>query len=218
MQLHLFRSAFNELRPLADRMKISSATFQKTGQRLREALQPRRIEHALQTSDELPKPDKHKEQPVNEVSESIDPLTGLYNRHALPSLLQNALNRCEFDQQTLAIFFVGIRHYSVIRECISEEDNVAYLQAIAASLDSHCRSDDLVARLTDADFVIVCPGAEQRACVTICQRFETQVSKAVAQQSNVTPDIYSASLCIEHDQSPRNALEILSELKQVLSR
>ena len=216
MQLHLFRSAYNELRPLADRMKIPAAVFQKAGQHLREALQPRRIENALKASDELPKPDKHKARDVSEVSESIDPITGLYNRHALTSLLQNELNRCEYDQQALSVFLVGIRHYSVIRECISEEDNVAFLQAIAKRVDRHCRRDDIVARITDADFVVVCPSAEAEACPAICQRFISQFESAAADTENASPDIYSGYVCVPYERSQRSASVVLSELKQSL--
>ncbi|WP_027875098.1 HDOD domain-containing protein [Spongiibacter marinus] len=216
MQLHLFRSAYNELRPLADRMRIPGAVFQKAGQRLREALQPPRIENALKASDELPKPDKHKARDVSEVSESIDPITGLYNRHALTSLLQNELNRCEYDQQALAVFLVGIRHYSVIRECISEEDNVAFLQAIAQRVDRHCRRDDIVARITDADFVVVCPSAEAEACPAIGQRFISQIESAAADTENASPDIYSSYVCVPHERSQRGASVVLSELKQSL--
>merc|ERR1712005_86616 len=110
MQLHIYRNVFSELAPLAQRLGIERSAYERIAQLSRERLQPRLVDAAFRAPAK-PAPKLHREADVQEVSDAIDPLTGLYNRASFPELLQNALNNGEYDQQPLTLVMLSVSNF-----------------------------------------------------------------------------------------------------------
>lgn len=180
MQLHIYRNVFSELAPLAQRLGIERSAYERIAQLSRERLQPRLVDAAFRAPAK-PAPKLHREADVQEVSDAIDPLTGLYNRASFPELLQNALNNGEYDQQPLTLVMLSVSNFPRIARERGDESSHQLLADVARVLDRHTRRDDLVARISDAIFAIALPDAPGTASAAIAQRFVASVTEALSE-------------------------------------
>mgnify|MGYP000008761682 CR=1 FL=1 len=179
MQLHMYRNAFAELSPMAQRLGVERSAYERLAQVGRERLQPRRLETAFRAPAK-PAPELHHEADVEEVSDAIDPLTGLYNRASFPTLLQSTLNNCEYDQQPLTLIMLSVSNFPRIARERGDQASHSLLTDIARVLDRNTRRDDLVARISDAVFAIALPDAPGQAADSIARRFVERVNQALA--------------------------------------
>ncbi len=169
MQLHLFRNLIDTLQPLTEQLNISSTLLVQTEHRSRDILQPQRIDAASKHSPP-PLPQKHREAGVSEISEAIDPLTGLYNRHAFPELLEATLHNCEFDQQPLSLVMISIANFPSLQEAYEQTHCEGLLSEMAQIIESRTRKDDMLARVADATFVCALPGSGPTEAAAIARR------------------------------------------------
>ncbi|HEX5364345.1 MAG TPA: diguanylate cyclase [Gallionella sp.] len=87
-----------------------------------------------------------------------DPLTSLYNRHYLNEITPGLIGEAHEGGQNLALMVVDVDHFKQINDTHGHKRGDEVLQQIAKSLQSVCRSDDLVARFGGEEFVILLPG------------------------------------------------------------
>ncbi len=215
MQLHLFRNLLPTLQPQAERLRISSAALMRIDRRARDILQLPRITAASRHAASEP-PQKHRDKAVSEVSEAIDPATGLYNRHIFPQLLQTAINRCEFDQQALSLVVIQVDKFS---EQQPQSNANALLEVIAQTLERFIRKDDIAARINDATFAIALPDAPHTAAVGICQRLEEQLEKVLEKPGSTAPSVTVSSrhCTADEENSYPNAQQLLAKSGAIAS-
>ena len=214
MQLHMYRNAFSELAPLAQRLGIERTTYEHIAKLGRERLQPRLVETAFRAPPN-PTPKLHHEADVQEVSDAIDPLTGLYNRASFPELLQNALNNCEYDQQPLTLVMLSVSNFPRIARERGEDVSHKLLAEVARVLDRNTRRDDLVARISDAIFAIALPDAPGGAADGIAQRFIAKVTDALAAEFNEAR-IHAVPTSQEESHAYLSAQALLSDASKAL--
>lgn len=84
-----------------------------------------------------------------------DPLTGLPNRIALFSKLEDAIHRANFNEIAMAVVLVDINNFKAINDQYGHDAGDKILQEIALRLKNCIFEKDCVARFGDDEFVII---------------------------------------------------------------
>jgi diguanylate cyclase (GGDEF)-like protein/PAS domain S-box-containing protein len=85
-----------------------------------------------------------------------DPLTGLYNRRYLQSVLERELARRECA--ALALVIIDIDHFKDLNDQFGREAGDQALVALARLLTAGIRASDIAVRYSGEEFVVVLPG------------------------------------------------------------
>ncbi len=86
---------------------------------------------------------------------NFDALTGLPNRPAFRTYLQQALNRAERNREMVGVLFIDLDRFKLVNDTLGHAAGDDYLVEIAERL-SHClRNTDMLARLGGDEFTIV---------------------------------------------------------------
>jgi diguanylate cyclase (GGDEF)-like protein/PAS domain S-box-containing protein len=84
-----------------------------------------------------------------------DPMTGLSNRIALFTKLEDAINRANFNESTMAVILIDINGFKVINDQYGHNEGDRVLKEIASRLKKCVVEKDTVARFGDDEFVIL---------------------------------------------------------------
>jgi len=87
-----------------------------------------------------------------------DALTGLPNRAALESRLEQAIAQARRENGSLAVLFLDLDHFKHINDSLGHQVGDGLLVEVAKRLQLTVRASDTVARLGGDEFVIVLPG------------------------------------------------------------
>lgn len=101
-----------------------------------------------------------------------DALTGLFNRRAFQSQLNEALEQAQQTGQTLVLFVVDLDNFKPINDTYGHAVGDEVLRAFAQALLAVARKSDTVARLGGDEFAVVCPGMKDESAISdFCLRF-----------------------------------------------
>lgn len=84
-----------------------------------------------------------------------DPLTGLSNRVALFTKLEDAINRANFNETAMAVMLIDINGFKRVNDQYGHNEGDKVLQEIAARLKQSVFDKDTVARFGDDEFIII---------------------------------------------------------------
>lgn len=115
----------------------------------------------------------------------IDPLTGLFNRRYLQSILEREVRRAVRSKTALAVIMADIDHFKTFNDRFGHAVGDLVLHDVAKFLKTSVRTEDFVCRYGGEEFLIIMPmatvcEAQQRA-EQIRSKIEVQ-SFAVGQQ------------------------------------
>lgn len=100
---------------------------------------------------------------------ATDPLTGLANR-------RSALEQARGVIGALAV--IDLDHFKAINDTLGHASGDRVLEAVAAIMRKHARSDDIVARWGGEEFAIILPGADLAEAHQVIERIRQSVSEA----------------------------------------
>lgn len=86
---------------------------------------------------------------------NYDALTGLPNRPAFRTYLQQALNRAERNKEMVGVLFIDLDRFKLVNDSLGHGVGDRYLTAIAERISQCVRSTDMLARLGGDEFTIV---------------------------------------------------------------
>ena len=86
---------------------------------------------------------------------NFDALTGLPNRPAFRTYLQQALNRAERNKEMVGVLFIDLDRFKLVNDSLGHVVGDRYLTAIAERISQCVRSTDMLARLGGDEFTIV---------------------------------------------------------------
>jgi len=90
-----------------------------------------------------------------EYSATHDQLTGLLNRNALETYLDDAISTAREENQEHALLLMDLDHFKAVNDGAGHAAGDALLQTISDIVTGLCKEDDCVARIGGDEFVIV---------------------------------------------------------------
>lgn len=135
-----------------------------------------------------------------------DPLTGLFNRRHLDTVLAPMLERCASQGAPLSLLMIDIDHFKRVNDTHGHAAGDAVLQALAQLLLRHVRPQDVACRIGGEEFMLVLDNtpvavAAQRAQV-LRQAFEALRVRTVEGELAATLSCGVAA-CPDSSQEPR---------------
>ncbi|QYF95227.1 diguanylate cyclase [Massilia sp. PAMC28688] len=97
-----------------------------------------------------------------------DPLTGLFNRRYLETIVPHELARCARDGSSMALIMIDIDHFKAVNDRYGHQGGDEVLKALAGLLIDSVRASDVACRFGGEEFLLLLPnmaatGAAERA-------------------------------------------------------
>ena len=89
-----------------------------------------------------------------------DTLTGIYNRRAFESHLEQTLNTAKRENKTSALFYMDMDQFKVVNDTCGHEAGDELLKQVASVLQARIRGSDILARLGGDEFGVLLEGCE----------------------------------------------------------
>jgi diguanylate cyclase (GGDEF)-like protein len=169
--------AERKVRAIAAQFEIQRIRAEAEIQRLRNV----ELANALQALEES---DREKtellralEQKSRELEHQVkrDPLTGLYNRRHLETVMNQEFDKAKQRNRPLPVALIDIDHFKNINDTCSHQVGDSVLVKVAEILNSGLRAFDLAARYGGEEFVIVLPRTTAAQAFTVCERLRVAI-------------------------------------------
>jgi diguanylate cyclase (GGDEF)-like protein len=105
-----------------------------------------------------------------------DSLTGLLNRDGVMRLLRHELQRCRRKKDPLGLLLADVDHFRELNVLVGEEQGDVVLQQVAKRLGGWVRPYDTMGRIGADSFLILLPGCDPLATVTVAGRLLAAVT------------------------------------------
>lgn len=103
-----------------------------------------------------------------------DSLTGLPNRHALPEVLERAMNRARRLERMLSVIVIDLDGFKGVNDRLGHRFGDLLLKSCAARLREIVRRGDTVVRMGGDEFLVLSEGIRRVTEVeTLCRRIDT---------------------------------------------
>jgi diguanylate cyclase (GGDEF)-like protein len=145
-----------------------------------------------------------------EVLATIEPLTGVCNRHAVETALSRELARADRDASHLSVVLLDIDHLETVNDTWGHSTGDAVLSMVGKILANGVRTGDVVGRLGGSEFLCILPSTDSLGAAVVAERIRAELPQhAVAGPKG--PIAVTASLGVASVRGPgcRTALEDL---------
>lgn len=107
----------------------------------------------------------------------IDPLTGMLNRKALTTRVEELAQQSRVSGQPTGLIMGDLDHFKGVNDSHGHASGDAVLKDIAYSLRKHLRAFDLAYRIGGEEFLIVLLGAHARRCAGVAEELRRRISE-----------------------------------------
>ncbi len=107
----------------------------------------------------------------------LDPLTGVLNRRAILSRLQESYADAHQARRALAVLFLDLDHFKRINDSHGHVTGDHVLNTVAAAMQAELRELDWLGRYGGEEFLVVLPGATERAAHNVAERIREHVAE-----------------------------------------
>jgi len=104
-----------------------------------------------------------------------DPLTGLFNRRGFESRIEALSSRQGGSPEPQTWVMIDIDHFKAVNDTFGHEGGDEVLKAVAISLQSTLREDDILARFGGEEFVLLMPGASETVGARVAERLRLKL-------------------------------------------
>jgi diguanylate cyclase (GGDEF)-like protein len=104
-----------------------------------------------------------------------DPLTSVYNRRFLETVLAQEFDKASVAQRPLPVAMLDVDNFKQINDQFSHQVGDKVLQTVAQVIKASARATDIVARYGGEEFVLVLPRATLVQATQICERVRSAV-------------------------------------------
>lgn len=108
-----------------------------------------------------------------------DPLTGLANRRRFDEFLEFQIRTAAATRTSVALLMVDIDFFKKINDTYGHQAGDSVLKALAATLKTTIRTDDLVARFGGEEFAVVLPSTPLRGAGVLGKRVREAIDAAL---------------------------------------
>lgn len=116
-----------------------------------------------------------------------DPLTGVYNRSQLESVLEKEFDTATRHGWPLSIAFIDLDDFKQINDRWGHLVGDQVLRNFAQTLIQHVRASDIVARYGGEEFLVVLPGTGEEAAANVVRRILSEVARVPMARVDAVP-------------------------------
>ena len=106
-----------------------------------------------------------------------DPLTKLYNRRHLETILTSEFSRARKNSRALPVAMLDIDHFKQVNDRFSHQVGDTVLQEVAELIRQSIRTTDIAARYGGEEFVIVLPRTTHVRALAVCERLRRTIAE-----------------------------------------
>ena len=110
-----------------------------------------------------------------EIRAERDPLTGLLNRYSMQDRLNAELNRCQRNNQPMALLIFDIDHFKSVNDNFGHQMGDQVIRQVAAVSQATFRNYDLVFRMGGEEFLVCLPGVNQQQAAEKSELLRQQI-------------------------------------------
>ncbi len=110
-----------------------------------------------------------------EQENSVDPLTGVYNRRFLERHLSEEVTRARKYVLPLSIILIDIDHFKLINDSYGHQAGDQVLASFANLLKRQLREPDILARYGGEEFMVVAPQTPHQNAVELAERLRMRI-------------------------------------------
>jgi two-component system cell cycle response regulator len=121
-----------------------------------------------------------------EIQSRTDPLTGVLNRRAILSQIDNELSRAKRDNAHISISMLDLDHFKKINDTFGHLAGDAVLRESMNRVEETIRTYDAVGRFGGEEFIVVLPGAKEADAFIIADRIRIKINEKNANIDGVS--------------------------------
>lgn len=141
-----------------------------------------------------------------------DQLTGLFNRVALFSELDKAVDVAAANNTTLGVLFLDLDRFKVINDSMGHDAGDELLRIVASRLRASVRSSDVVARFGGDEFVVICRDLlSEKSVVAVAQQILKAFEEPVSLFGGAMTASTSIGVAIAKPDNPRRAEDLVRD-------
>ena len=135
-----------------------------------------------------------------EFNAAYDALTGLFNRRSTYEALATMITRALRGRTRLTVVMFDLDHFKDINDTYGHAAGDTVLRAVAESLRSTVREDDVIGRVGGEEFLILLPDTSERDAQVVVERLRSSLRHTATRycESGVTASFGIAMLAAEH--------------------
>lgn len=112
------------------------------------------------------------------VAETLDPLTGLWNRRAFAVRLELEVARHVRYGTPLSMILLSIDAFGAVNDVLGEEGGDRVLKDVGEALSAQLRTTDMAARFASDQFAVLLPGVAKTAAFAVAEKLREAVRLA----------------------------------------
>jgi diguanylate cyclase (GGDEF)-like protein len=116
----------------------------------------------------------------------IDALTGMLNRHALETRVDELAQQSQVTGQPVGIVIGDLDSFKEINDSLGHAVGDTVLKQVAYEMRRNMRAFDLAYRIGGDEFLFLLPGAKAGECRAIAEELRAAVEKTMGNAVNVT--------------------------------
>ena len=148
---------------------------------------------------------------------TVDPVTGLFNRKAMLQNLEPMVSRCRRYENPLSVIAMEFTNYKSIMEQYGQEVANQSFIALAQLLRDQIRWSDIVSRPDESHIIFILPETENNDAAHLAQKIMSQVAELEIKTHSSSPLHIEASYGMASWKKGYDALLLLRNANQLLA-
>ncbi len=127
-------------------------------------------------------------------SATRDGLTGLYNRRAFVSNVDQEIERAKRYRRALSFLLFDIDHFKKINDRYGHDGGDEVLRALAKHMKVTCREQDVSSRVGGEEFAVLLPETDSQQAIIIAERLRQSVAELSIKLRGTDPVHFTISI------------------------
>ena len=146
-----------------------------------------------------------------ETLSTIDPLTGLFNRHYFNVAITHEITRSVADNEPLNLLMIDIDFFKKVNDTYGHDAGDAVLVETSNIINRLIRTNDVACRFGGEEFIVLLPETPIEGAKILAERMRKEIQKAVINDIKITVSIGISDLRQTTSKNPDELIRLADE-------